>query len=125
MPERSQLIALVIDDEPGIREYAATVLHGAGFLTLTACSVSEALTLSSNCAATIDNLLTDVQLGGDGIDVAERIQHHRKDIQVIVMSGTNDSERAKEHKYPFLAKPFNTSQLLQLVRRLLPTALPP
>lgn len=124
--QNRQNVALLVDDETSVREFAATVMQQAGFLTLSACSATEALTLSRTLPERIDVLVTDFQLGdSDGVELAAQIRQDRRDVAVIVMSGTPDSaERANAAGYPFLAKPFRPVQLVDAIRRLLPAALP-
>jgi CheY-like chemotaxis protein len=67
-------VALVVDDEPALRELLSTVLRSQSFLAVTACSAAEALELSGRTGQRIDVLISDVQLGdGNGIDVAAQI----------------------------------------------------
>lgn len=118
--ERS--VALIVDDEPAIRELASLVLQQAGFLTLSGCGASAALELSRNPANRIDPLITDVELkDGDGIGLAEEINALRKDVPVLVMSGCREYQgRAAEQDFAFLSKPFRVRRLLETVSRMLP-----
>jgi two-component system, NtrC family, nitrogen regulation response regulator NtrX len=121
VPETRIWVALVVDDEPAIRELAAAVLQVRGYLTLSACAAAEALELSRGCGERIDVLITDVELGdGDGIDLAEVIRVDRPDIAVLVISGNGTYQtRAVAKRYAFLPKPFRAAQLLELVHSLL------
>lgn len=118
---RQQLTALVVDDEPAIREYTGIVLREAGLLTIDAGGAAEALTLSKNHSGRIDVLVTDVGLGdGNGIDLAGSIRRERTEMEVLVMSGRPEYlEQATAHKYTFVKKPFKAGSLVDAVRRLL------
>jgi two-component system, cell cycle sensor histidine kinase and response regulator CckA len=114
-------VVLVVDDEPAIRELAATVLQLRGYLTLSACDAGEALKLSRHHQERIDVLITDVELGdGDGIELAGAIRAERPDVAVLVVSGNGTyKSRAVSNRCGFLAKPFRATQLLESVQRLL------
>ena len=118
----ANLTVIVVDDEAVIREFASTVLHRIGFQVLSACSASEALTLSRNRLERIDLLVTDFQMGDglNGIELAESILQDRAGIAVQIISGSPESERlAAEKGHPCLAKPFTSAKLTERVRELL------
>jgi two-component system, response regulator PdtaR len=120
-------VALLVDDEAPVRELASTILQRAGFITLSACSAAEALSLSANREELINVLITDVQLGdGDGIELAKRIRRDRCGIEVLVISGVPDNgERAAANGYGFLEKPFHPTALLGSVQRCLARTISP
>jgi DNA-binding NtrC family response regulator len=120
VPEPRLLVALVVDDEPGVRELAAAALQMEGYLTLSACSAAEAAELARGRRERIDVLVTDVELGdGDGIDLAESIRANRPDIAILVISGDGTYQsRALGKRYAFLGKPFRATQLWDSVRGL-------
>jgi DNA-binding NtrC family response regulator len=119
VPESRQCVALVVDDEPLVREIASTVLQKKGYVTLSAANAAEALKLSRNRKEQIDVLITDVDLGdGDGIDLAALIRADRPGIAILVISGNEEYKRvARAKRYAFLPKPFRTAQLLDFVHR--------
>ncbi len=114
------LQALLVDDEPSIRQFAGIVLQREGFVTLSACSRAEALRIAEVTPGRIDVLVTDVQLtDGDGIELACAVRRKRPEIAVLVISGLMDYEpRAAANGYLFLAKPFTPAKLVERVRAL-------
>ncbi len=118
--QRGTLQALLVDDEPSIRQFAGIVLQREGFVTLPACSRAEALRLAEVTPGRIDVLVTDVQLtDGDGIELACAVRRKRPDIAVLVISGLIYYEpRAAANGYLFLAKPFTPAKLAASLRAL-------
>jgi two-component system response regulator HydG len=119
--QRGTPLALLVDDEPSIRQFASIVLQREGFGTLSACGTATALRLAKRTPGRIDMLVTDVQLGdGDGIEMANAIRRERPGIPVLVISGVLYNEpRAEALGYRFLAKPFTPAKLVECVRALL------
>jgi DNA-binding NtrC family response regulator len=117
--ESRRCVALVVDDEPAVREVASAVLQQKGYVTLSASNAAEALKLSRNRSEQIDVLITDVELGdGDGIDLAGLIRTERPGIAILVISGNDENKRlARAKRYAFLPKPFEVAQLLDFVHR--------
>jgi CheY-like chemotaxis protein len=117
--EPRRCVALVVDDEPLVREVASAMLEKKGCVTLSAANVAEALKLSRDRKERIDVLITDVDLGdGDGIDLARLIRADRPGIAILVISGNEENKRlARAKRYAFLPKPFEAAQLLDFVHR--------
>jgi DNA-binding NtrC family response regulator len=120
VPKPRPLVALVVDDEPGVRELAAAALQMKGYLTLSACNAAEAAELARSRQERIDVLVTDVELGdADGIDLAVSIRADRPDIAILVISGNGTYKtRALARRCAFLGKPFRAAQLWDSVRGL-------
>lgn len=114
-----ELVVLIVDDDPAIREYAGLVLQQGGFLTVSACSSTEALGLSRTQTTPIDILITDIELGSDdGIQLADELHASMANLSIIVISGNaKHVQRAIRKGYPFLEKPFSPAQLLDAVHR--------
>jgi len=69
---RTQMI-LVVEDDPGNREYAITVLAGQGFEVESVGSAEEALVFIGRRAP--DLILMDIQLPGmDGLELTKRLK---------------------------------------------------
>ncbi|HSL06190.1 MAG TPA: response regulator [Nitrospiraceae bacterium] len=129
---------LVVDDELTIVKMCAAILESAGFSVLTATNSSEALKLIKHHPGPIHLLLTDWGMeerplslaSGDnefphvhGHDLSIRALRMRKDLRVILMSGTIDRNLAgydiRRGGLPFLAKPFEPRVLIAFVRETL------
>mgnify|MGYP006217544935 CR=1 FL=1 len=84
----TQKRALIIDDEPDIRELLEITLGRMQIHTDTADSVSSARQMLSNHS--YDLCLTDMRLpDGKGLEIVELIQHHI-DVKTIRQSCTKD-----------------------------------
>lgn len=131
-PDRPRLLPLrrgsetilLIEDEPGVRKLARTVLQSQGYKVLEAQNGSEALLLSDRPGETLHMLLTDVVMPGlSGPEVAAALRQQRPALKVLYMSGyTNDSalrDRVSQAASAFLPKPFTPQELLSKVRAVL------
>jgi two-component system response regulator MprA len=118
----AKIRALVVDDEPGVRDCLRRLLESHGIAVYLAANTGEALTISRNRQEHIDLLLTglDLKEAINGIDLAERVLQDRADIAVLVMSGTSDvQDLVAENGYSFLPKPFLSATLLGRIDELL------
>ena len=131
-PDRPRLLPLrrgsetilLIEDEPGVRKLARTVLQSQGYKVLEAQNGSEALLLGDRPDETLHMLLTDVVMPGlSGPEVAAALRRLRPGLKVLYMSGyTNDSalrDRVSQAASAFLPKPFTPQELLSKVRAVL------
>ena len=115
---------LVVDDSPDVRNVAARVLRGAGYVVLIAPDGPEALELFEGHSEKIDLLLTDVvmpKMGGRA--VADALRRLAPDLRVLFMSGYNEDSILRtsvgEAREAFLPKPFTPERLLEAVRSVL------
>lgn len=114
----SETSALVIDDEPDIRELLTLTLLKMGIEADTAKDVSEAFQkLKDN---TYNFCLTDMKLpDGDGLDIVRYIQEHlpKLPVAVITAHGNMDTavEAMKAGAFDFLNKPVDLPTLRLLV----------
>src|SRR5574339_581936 len=134
---------LVVDDDDATLSLCKTLLQQAGCSVLSASGSSEALKLCKGHQGSIDLLVTDLVLpppefslaSSDnefphvhGHDLASRALRMRANLRVILMSGNIENELAgygiRKGALPFLAKPFDPSAFVSLVRQTL-TAPPP
>jgi two-component system response regulator PilR (NtrC family) len=114
--------ALVVDDEPDIRELVEITLRRMDVETTSAESLSEAIALSAR--VTVDLCLTDMRLpDGNGIDLVRHMQSHHPTVPVAMITahGNMDSaiEALKAGAFDFVSKPVD----LQVLRNLVQTAL--
>lgn len=110
--------ALVIDDEPDIRELLAITLSRMDIHSDLADSVTSAKRKLSNGEYNL--CLTDLRLpDGSGIDVVQHIQQNRPDIPVAVISAHGSMDIAidamKAGAFDFVNKPIDLSSLRNLV----------
>lgn len=110
--------ALIIDDEPDIRELIAMTLSRMGLDHHSAANLEEARTLLS--AYEFDVCLTDMRLpDGNGVEFVRFIQstHPTLPVAVITAHGNMDAavDAMKNGAFDFVSKPVDIQQLRQLV----------
>lgn len=115
-------IALVVDDEPDIRELLEITLGRMGISTAAAADVGSAKQLLED--AEYDFCLTDMKLpDGNGIELVQHIQKRFPHIPVAMITAHGSMESAvealKAGAFDFVSKPVN----LELLRKLVDTAL--
>ena len=80
-------IILVVDDDPGVLDYASDVLEESGYLVLAASDGATALGLLRDHTH-VDLLFTDVVMPGlDGVEVARRAWQVDPHLKVLFTSG--------------------------------------
>lgn len=110
---------LVVEDEPLVRMAAVDVLSDCGLKLYEASDADEALTVLEQ-HADIGLVFTDIHMPGamDGLELVRRVHKLWPKINLIVTSGR---ERLLNRQLPddgwFLAKPYQASHLVDLVRR--------
>jgi len=118
----SNPLALIVDDEPDIRELLEITLIRMGVDTRSASDLAEARDLLNQ--HTFDLCLTDMRLpDGNGIDLVREIgnKHPQLPAAVITAHGNMESaiEALKAGAFDFVSKPVD----LKMLRRLVETAL--
>ena len=115
---------LIIDDEKDIRFLLSSILLDEDYLTIEAGNIAEAEKKIDG--ENFDLALIDISLGDkkkDGISLLKKIKKMNSDLKVIMISGHATIQIAvdsiKEGAFEFLEKPFNTSRLLNFVKRAL------
>ena len=121
LDETGHETVLVVEDDSGVRMFAATVLGGLNYNVLEAPDGPAALkTLESN--GRIDVLFTDVVLPGgvDGRDIADRARSRQPDINVLYTSGfaieDGDDEKPELMENSMLRKPYTGAELAAKIR---------
>lgn len=114
--------ALVIDDEPDIRELLEMTLGRMDIETRSAADLAEAYALLA--AETFDLCLTDMRLpDGNGLDLVRHIQEQRPNLPVAVITayGSMDTavEALKAGAFDFISKPVNLNTLRNLINSVL------
>ena len=120
--DRPQL--LIIEDEPDLRAYLARILIKDGYAVEAAGDAESALTwLQEHADNPPDMVITDVMLPGQsGLDLLAAIRQDQGlgRLPVVVLTARADAESAVEAfaagADDFVAKPFNSAELLARVR---------
>jgi two-component system cell cycle sensor histidine kinase/response regulator CckA len=121
-PHNKQPVILVVDDEDEVREMVCNMLRGAGYLVSSANGGREALRMCNSLPTNIDLVLTDVMMPGmNGRQFAEQIRATRKEINILFMTGyddsIDDSVMDATTLQDIIEKPFTARALLNAVKR--------
>lgn len=114
--------ALIVDDEPDIRELLTLTLEGLGLTVSQAATVRQARDLIAT--GQFNLCLTDMRLpDGDGFDIVDAIQLRCPQVPVAVITAHGNTELAvealKKGAFDFVSKPLE----LRRLRRMVETAL--
>ena len=116
---------LLVEDDVGVRDPAARALRAHGYVVDEAEDAEAALRLFRESDGQYDLVFTDVVLPGmSGIDLAERLLERRRDLPIVLTSGwtgsNEDVRRLSRRGIPFVSKPYEFSEILDLFRGRLP-----
>ena len=119
---------LVVDDDPGIIEFARETLSPHGFEVLSAGSGGQGLRMAVRDA--VDVILMDILMPGkDGLETIMDLRRRQNPARVIAMSGGGSFHLAnaltwaeKMGAQRTLRKPFTPQELLVAVREALDTS---
>jgi PAS domain S-box-containing protein len=117
-PARFEGLALVADDEPGVRDLLRIFLEGAGFHVIQALDGIEALDLFQVHGEQLALVVLDgamPRLGG--VEALSRMRLLRPDLPALLVSGWGVDEAPEGVQA--LAKPFTRQGLMEAVRRAL------
>ncbi|MBL9104184.1 MAG: sigma-54-dependent Fis family transcriptional regulator [Myxococcales bacterium] len=112
---------LIVDDEPGIREFLAEALGDDDHEILTADSGEAAWARLSR--ESVEVVLTDLRMPGmSGIDLLRRVKEHQPEVEVLVLTAHGNVDSAVEAMrlgaLDYLQKPIGSlAELRLLVRR--------
>jgi AmiR/NasT family two-component response regulator len=107
---------LLVDDDPLLLEFLATVLSHAGYETIGAASAAEALQRVAQRETDIALALLDITMPGmSGLDLAKRLKEHTQ-VPFMFLSSVDDAESARQAAaygaVGFLVKPVDAARLL-------------
>lgn len=113
-------MALVIEDDPDIRELLGFSLKDAGYYPLIFTNAEEVLVILRSLMVEI--IIIDLMLPGiDGVEFVREIERRkRRNAPVLVISASSQiRERAQEiNAEGYMQKPFTFKELINLVDRL-------
>jgi CheY-like chemotaxis protein len=105
---------LVVDDEPAIRELAASILEEEGYAVLEASDGLSALDIIEQ--GDVDLVLSDIMMSRlDGYGLVRSLRRHGYALPVVLMSAVTTAPHGKIAGVRFLPKPFAIDQLCQMV----------
>jgi PAS domain S-box-containing protein len=124
LPRGTETI-LLVEDDPALREMAATLLRRLGYTVLAAANGVEALSLSHQPdTGRIDLLFTDVVMPHmSGKELADRVRALSPHTRILFTSGYTENTIVQQgglnQGVAFLQKPFTPSVLARKVREVL------
>jgi two-component system cell cycle sensor histidine kinase/response regulator CckA len=129
LPDVERPTVLLVEDETDLRSLAATILEEEGFLVLAAVDGGDAVGVAERHRGRIDLLVTDVVMPRlSGPELAQRLRSLRPNLEVLYMSGYNDSRLVargvEAGNVKLLAKPFAPDDLVRMVSELTSGAVP-
>jgi DNA-binding NtrC family response regulator len=111
MPNR---ISLIVDDEPSVRKYIATILQRRQFQAVEAEDGAHGLRIVRELGDGVALVVSDVQMPGvDGLTLARTIKKSHPAVPVVLVSG----QAIADDSFEFVQKPFAPSALLEAVER--------
>jgi CheY-like chemotaxis protein len=117
---RRNATVLVVEDEILVRDMIAEELRDAGFSVLEAAD-GEVASRFLTASESVDVLFTDIRLPGqlDGWAIARRARQVRAALPVIYATGYTVDRSAEVPGAIFLNKPYQPSQVVEIIDRLL------
>jgi len=112
-------VVLIVENNVLLRLTIASSLRQNGFEVLEAANAAEALTVLNSVA--VDALISDIDMPGnmDGLSLAQWVHRHRLDTKIILTSEVSQSLGEAEQYASFLAKPYDSEDVQQLLRQVL------
>jgi DNA-binding NtrC family response regulator len=112
---------LVVDDDDGVRRFAARVLREAGYEVREAADGADALELIRGEVSRFAVVVSDIVMPRlNGVQLLQTLSTFRPRLPVILMSGYGTAELAEQDIVSpcgVLGKPFHPDALLAEVRR--------
>ena len=115
---------LLVEDEKGVREFAATLLRENGYHVVEAGNCKQARDVFDKRSGQIELLFSDMVLpDGSGLQLAEEFLSIKPEAGILLMSGYTDDksqlEAIQKKGYRFLRKPFSIASLLLCMQQIL------
>jgi len=120
-PPNGTETVLLVEDEPGVREFAATILALYGYTVLAAHDGADALRQAESITTPIDLVLTDVVMPGmSGPELVGKLESRSPHLKVVFMSGYTDDAVIRHGlltaDVAFIQKPYSAQALAEKVR---------
>ena len=118
----SHKVALVVDDEPSVRNFIIAVLQNDGFQTIEAENGDQALELIHKLGKGVDLVVSDIRMPlMDGITLAYWVRAEFPAIPLILVSGYAEIEQAEHPNsgFEFVQIPFHPVTLLSAVKKVM------
>jgi DNA-binding NtrC family response regulator len=114
---------LVVEDNPGVRDVAATLLEQIGYRVLRVENGADALAQLQRGPA-VDLVFSDIVMpnGMNGIHLAQEVSKRYPTVRVLLTTGYSDVTMAAENSFAVLRKPFDLAELERAVRETLVAA---
>lgn len=109
---------LVVDDDEAIRATEREILRDDGFRVIEARDGAEALWFMQHDPPSV--VVLDVQMPGvDGPSFARQLRMGLRHVPLVILTGVGDPRREADrcNAEAYLAKPFDSGDLLRVVRR--------
>jgi CheY-like chemotaxis protein len=109
---------LVVDDDAATRAAERTLLHDNGFRVVEARDGAEAMEMMQADPPSL--VVLDVQMPGvDGPSFARELRMALRHVPLVILTGARDPRREADrcNAEAYLAKPFDSQALLDVVRR--------
>jgi len=115
---------LIVDDESDVRYFLEVVLNANGYKILSARNAETALEMLPQAEGEVHLLFSDIGLPGiDGFELSRRARQIRPGLKTILCSGYSDAglkiKMAEQGIDGFIPKPYDMSELLQVIRTIL------
>jgi len=117
---------LAVDDSASMRQMVAFTLKGAGFTVIDAVDGEDALEKAKGTSATVDLVLTDVNMPRmDGISLIRELRAlpKYKFTPMLMLTTESGGDKKMEGKSAgatgWIVKPFNPDQLLATIKKVL------
>lgn len=112
-PSVKPSIAVVVEDDPDIRDLAAALLEETDLDVVTCESAEAAVSILQDRGAEVAMLFTDVRLAGsmDGLSLARVVGQLWPGVRVVVTSGYGDAGRLPERAV-YMDKPWRALDVL-------------
>ncbi len=118
-------VIMTVDDSTSVRQMVSFTLSSAGYQIVEASDGKDALAKLGE-STSIDMLVTDLNMPNmDGIELVKNIRAQQRHKFIPILLLTTESQEAKKQQGKaagasgWIVKPFNASQLVDVVKRLL------
>lgn len=120
-------LILLVDDDAAIRHVGTAILEKNGYRVMSCADGVDAVAVFSDRAGEISLVITDIDMPRlGGAELALTLSRLRPNIRILAMSGLNRNKvddsgvpAVRNVTHAFLVKPFNATDLLRTVHRLL------